>query len=301
MWFDKALGQEKSFENDLEDVLLSKSVSTRKEYKTIHVSQLAKYCPRKLILQELLNAYPEVRESVSRGLAFEIGSVVHETFQRKVLPSFDLYGNWRSCDGNVIEGLKPQSAHYCGRCCWEYNELRFEYPLGHDWYLVGSIDGLIKYKSEWVLIELKTMDGDIFRGLESPLDDHFIQTQIYLNLIKQSNKYSYINAAKIVYINKDYGKKYKCKCGNVLDMHKRLFKSFHIKYNSTIGQKYIDNAKSVIKIYENKLPNRVCDSTQQGFKQYKCHVVTQCFSDILCSSLRVNEALIKKIERGENE
>ncbi len=284
-WFDVIFGSDKGLENLIEKIFFDRSVKSYPVTKTFRVSRIYSTCPRQIVLKHILSIPDEQVGSLIKGVAFEMGSYIHQVFQEKVLPNFYLYGIWISCDGKKTEGCRPQFQHYCGQMCWRYSELEFSYNIGNDWYIKGHIDGIIYFQGEFFLIELKTCRGDIFKSLQEPFQEHIVQTQLYLYFIQDRIQIK-VSKAKIIYINKDFGAK----------SDSKLVKVFPLDYDIEIARQYVNNMKTMLSIYQERLPARVCKNMEQGFSQYKCPVVSQCFSDIFCAGLKVDKNIISKIE-----
>lgn len=174
----------------------------------LHVSSMFYVCPRQFVIETLNpGAVPDPIDSVTRA-RFDIGHAMHDWYQNKYLgPMGILKGAWKCtgcgkrfqgfmpkehcdcknpsrCEHDCIWPKKTKLGKICQLCPRRPNEWKFmeiwvrETDLG----IVGSSDGIIDRGEEHVL-EMKTIDPDMYRNLTDAYAAHKYQTRIYMWLL----------------------------------------------------------------------------------------------------------------------
>ena len=161
-----------------------------------HPSQLYDFCPR----LEILNFFfpkpdfgfipPDLQ------MTFDWGSAWHWWTQNHYFgPMGVLWGTWKCFDcGRNEEGFMPDPCKECNPR-WKPGPVRrggyWTYIEPHlfnkEWQIPGHGDGILILSREKLgkrsLLEVKTMNGDMFKYLSKPVEKHVFQINVYLWLL----------------------------------------------------------------------------------------------------------------------
>lgn len=246
-------------------------------YKSIHASDLTKddFCPRKVCLvRKYQPKLPPQSVAKATQFTFDMGNHTAELFIRKWAKGL-IIGDWKCTDCRRVEHWRREPSRYCecGNQHWTYEEVRFKDEKS---WASGGVDTFFELQPDrFTAVELKIMATEKFNGLEAPLAEHRLRTQLYLELIKYSNhpQKSVINPdyAKVFYISRGHGKKHP-KHGMV------PFKEFDVFPDPEAVKPYrIDAVK--IKHWEETgvLPPRVC-KLEICNQAAQCPVGYECFN-----------------------
>jgi len=135
-------------------------------------------------------------ETISATLQakFDIGHAIHHWYQNFYLgPMGILRGGWRcSKCGTTVQGFRPADVCSCGSDHWRFVEPETNIPeLG----IVGHCDGIIdRGDGEWVM-DIKTINPDLFKSLSEPSLSYIYQVHCYMMALK-------INRSIILYVDK---------------------------------------------------------------------------------------------------
>jgi hypothetical protein len=154
----------------------------------LHVSQLYDLCTRQAAITIAENIPPEGRGKVvdvGDRVVWDVGKAVATVVRHWYLgPMGLLYGTWRcgTCQA-AVDGLMPRQPCACGQQTWRYQEpVVVDAALG----IVGSLDGLLPSRAEFGgglgVLEIKSMEGALFRRLTRPVERHVHQVQTYLTI-----------------------------------------------------------------------------------------------------------------------
>jgi len=117
----------------------------------------------------------------------------------------------------------------------------------------GRADAIISIDNELFVVDFKSMNSLVFKGLEQPKEDNVNQLQLYLHFFK-------IPKGILLYINKD-----------TLEL-----KEFLINYNPAIAKKLLSELTELkIKIDKNTIPTRL-DSWPSDWQCQYCQFKEIC-------------------------
>lgn len=158
-----------------------------------HPSSMYYMCPRLEVLKRVIP--PElmgpVKHDVVTRAKFDIGHAVHAWYQNVYLgPMGILKGRWfcRACGfvhGSSSEpvfmpktcGKTLEDGSLCDGSAFEYIECAV---ISEEWNIVGKTDGIITVDGTDYVVDIKTIDPDLFKKLSSPWPSNTFQIQIYM-------------------------------------------------------------------------------------------------------------------------
>lgn len=207
-----------------------------------HPSQLGNdsSCVRRLAYQYTNTYFDWVVAAFSSQTlrVFDNGTYVHSRLQNTIAEmhqwsggKISLVGKWKCGCGHVVGGdarskwkPRPKKCSKCGRAHkWDYREISL---LDKSHCIVGRTDGVILWKNQEWLLEIKSMSPFLFPKLMEPPEGYLAQANLYMYLtgIKQ-----------MLFI-------VECKGTQSL-------KEFHIKYDPTIAKpilRKLEEAKKAV-------------------------------------------------------
>lgn len=135
-------------------------------------------CVRKLWF-EFMGTEPEQESvNVDSVTISNMGTATHDYIQRVWLRRMEEAGRLRLVDPvEWIDGL-IRNGHPIEAVKRSGNEVKWEFRR---WPLPvrGMCDGLIEYQGRLVILEIKTVDTNIFRSMVKPLQKHILQATVY--------------------------------------------------------------------------------------------------------------------------
>jgi len=281
MQFLRQVGEEILSKQSLVSMLLEELAGYKpaRSHKTIHASALTKpegFCPREYaLLYATEKSLPKVFVGAAMQVAFDNGNALAELCRNRWLKS-RVVGHWECSEcGHVHKFAKlPKRCVGCGRHnCLEYNEVNFVDPVTK---ASGSIDFFIDFGTgKLIMVEVKSISKDDFAVLVSPMGEHRVRTQVYLELIERAGgeKDGIETAFGIVlYISKGYGK-HNEEFGKVIP-----FKEYRVEKNKAFATPYLDRADKVEQyLTKGVMPAGICSSPL--IKRAKaCSVCEECWS-----------------------
>jgi CRISPR/Cas system-associated exonuclease Cas4 (RecB family) len=121
-----------------------------------------------------------------------------------------------------------------------------EVKIGPQELISGRADAILSDGKDLYVLDIKSMNGMIFRGLQEPKEDNVNQLQLYLHFFK-------IPRGILLYVNKD-----------TLEL-----KEFLINYNQNVVQSILKDLQELkTKIEKNIIPQRLADYPQNWQCQY---------------------------------
>lgn len=183
----------------LKDLLLKYATQVEESRLTedyIHASDLYGLCSRKAVLvkEPDVDLAPRVIAPALR-ITFDIGRAVESLLRLKYLgPMGVLYGDWRCvvCQA-LATGKMPKQCAGCGRKRFDYVERTVR---NEEYKVVGNLDGMELHPAYGLgVLELKTIDGQLFKLLKQPQAEHIFRTHVYMWL-------SGLKWARILYVSK---------------------------------------------------------------------------------------------------
>ncbi|NOQ30175.1 MAG: hypothetical protein GQ570_03535 [Helicobacteraceae bacterium] len=194
-------------------------------------------------------------------------------------------GVWK-CDHCSTEssfGKHPQTCQVCKRSDWKYIEPRF---MSEVCGASGGIDLLVSLPGEKKLrvVEIKTIDKDMYKTLVAPLAEHTLRTNLYLRLVEESNSpyKTMVNTKEgmVFYMVKGFGTKDTTLTDfAIMDAPFSPFKEFFVKRNDDHTDAVVEKAKQ-LHDWRNQvtgLPARIC-STNVCKRASKCTVKKYCWA-----------------------
>jgi hypothetical protein len=223
----------------------------------LRVSSLGYMCHR----EEILRARHKVKKIQKIGAVqqrvFDVGTAFHSFMQNNYFAKF-LYGNWKCTQCGLITENSMKTKCQCGSESLIYEELSLKSDLHK---LTGHPDGiLVKGDRRW-LLELKTINDTGYKMVtdnESPKDDHIIQTNMYMAMLK-------IVQCIAIYFNKNSG----------------VWTQYYMKYNPQIVKGVLDKIAYMRKAIGDSslpLPVRTCCASITCTRAKNCPVSKVCFT-----------------------
>lgn len=265
--------------------------------KHIHASEVTRtdleFCPRfwAYVDAGVVALKPEFISTVLR-MTFDHGRDVESRLQNDWLREFAV-GHWRCKGCNHLHDVFSKAPKInCPKCgmghLWEYEEVRFMDPVSGT---SGGVDLFLDVGEKKLrLVEIKTMDKDMHKGLKAPLAEHKQRTSLYLTLVEKSgtDEAKRINTkeATIIYVAKAYGfKDTSMKEAGIVDAPFSAIKEFTIKANPKDHVNYLNRAETLTHWREliatdeghHGMPCGICPNGLTKRAQ-KCPAVGPCFS-----------------------
>lgn len=167
------------------DVFLTEIEPPREQGEYVHASSLWELCTKQVVLfRKYAKQFgDETLKVIPPGLRmrFDVGSTVHDLVRQQYLgPMGRLYGQWKCvrCNG-LITGKMPTYCA-CGSRRFDYVEPEYK---DEELKLVGHLDGLDKDPLYGLgVLEIKTIDGALFKLLKAPQPEHEFRLHVYMKL-----------------------------------------------------------------------------------------------------------------------
>lgn len=173
----------------------TKVIQTRSN-DILHASDLDNpYCPRQQYYR-----HKEEQKKIVQGsfltYTFDIGYSIEDLIREQYLKEY-IYGTWQCMSqysDNVICGKLEKGGYWdkecddCGWVHWKYKEFEF---ISSEYLLHCSLDGILLIGGDFYLLEIKSINEELFKKLYKPLEHHEWRTQVYLNCM---NTPSFINS-----------------------------------------------------------------------------------------------------------
>ena len=257
--------------------------------KRIHASAITntqkQFCPREHCIYSITDVQPvdefiDTATGVTFAHGYNVQRMINEHWLRDIM-----VGDWK-CDhcGNVREFSKypKNKCTNCQGSKWTYNEMNVVSEYSG---ISGGLDVVLDVGlSKFVIVEVKTIDKDIFKELLAPKAEHRERTLLYLRLISESNhpaaKHIDTTVASILYVSKAYGIKSKDVYEyGFRDRGLSPFKEFRITADHDSVEKLSLLGKQVIDFRSGKapIPGKICPSIVST-RAKKCCCFKQCFS-----------------------
>jgi len=255
----------------LEQLLREHTTKIIKDRSTniLHASDLdSPYCPRQQYYRYKAGRTEKVQGSFLT-YTFDIGHAIEDLIREQYLKEH-MYGVWQ-CVSRAGEGEdnicgKTQEGGYwegecpdCGWVNWKYQEVEF---ISVEYFLHCSLDGILLLGGEFYLLEIKSINEELFKKLYKPLDHHEWRTQVYLNCM---NTPSFINSTigeLLGPITKSYILYCAKSSGVFVEGAIFPFKAFEVQYND-ISQEIKSRTDPFYEARNTDVyPMRVCTSIQ---------------------------------------
>lgn len=276
-----------------------------RDHKNLHSSELMKdleFCPREYALLDLTNG-KKVGQYVGTAMriTFDHGKDMERRMRNDWLRDAAV-GTWRCplCNHLSKFGKVPV---VCANCkadgdLMAYEETRF---LSHYSGITGGVDMFVDVGSmKHRLVEIKSVDKDVFKELIAPMAEHRFRTSLYLRLVEEqftqgapSPKVQLVAPPKIepdtintttahlLYVSKAYGTKdTSLSEAGISDAPFSPIKEFIIERDDSLTQTSVNKARALKLFRENHevgVPCGVCTSGLTKRAQ-KCPAISSCFS-----------------------
>lgn len=248
----------------------------------LHASDLTKqtplFCPREFKLRQLVGS--RTREEFidhARRMTFDDG---HDKQARitTYLHAFAV-GRWKClrCEEVSDWGPHPEYDEWCtmsGKAhIWRYTEPVFRHPKYKD--LSGSIDILVQFPGDGPLraVEVKIIKADEWEKLEAPLAEHRVRTQLYLQLIAESDAEHAADVdtsyGHILYVMRGFGKMDKTRRDRLITP----LKEYVVERDDASVAKYFQMAAEI----QRGIPRQTCGSMLDK-RAESCLYRRECFS-----------------------
>lgn len=169
--------------------------SYKHEPETFQASQMYSVCPRRQVMDE---RHPITTvHSAKTKAKFAIGHALHHWYQNKYFgPMGILRGNWMClrCQKRYKDCLMPTEP--CKKCGskdgYEYEELTVR---STEWDIAGHVDGILDIDGVSYVMDIKTMDPDMFKRLTAPYAPAVFQVNLYMWMLN-------IHRGVLIYLDK---------------------------------------------------------------------------------------------------
>lgn len=255
--------------------------------KVIHASELTKeegFCPRFYALADVTKYKGKDRWlTTSDRCTFDMG----RDLENRVVHAFADMGkaicHWKcvACGTMHEFQTRPLACKTCGVKIFEHKEVRFESAVSGASCGVDMLVALGEPKLR--VVELKTMDKEMFKELKAPLAEHRWRTNYYLRIIAESahnwSKMVSTDSATILYVSKGgYG------CADPelakwgLTDKFSPFKEFEIKRDDALTDMLSARAKVVKDFRDGNvgMPYGICETALSKRAKY-CPLKGVCF------------------------
>lgn len=175
----------------------------------VHASEATKegFCPRFYALMDVTGAkLPGEWVNTSEQVTFHIGRVLQDAVVGWFAEMGRAVGHWRCLGCGKLEEFqkRPDKCAKCGCRGFKPEEVRFASQVSG---VSGGIDMLAEIGNPLLrVVEIKTMDKDLFKALAAPLAEHRQRTALYLQLIAESGtawaKRIDTKHADVIYVSK---------------------------------------------------------------------------------------------------
>ena len=255
--------------------------------ENVHASEVTKegFCPRFYALVDTTKLkLPGEWTNTSEQVTFHIGRMLQDSVVMWFAEMGKAIGHWRCLGCKKLHEFQhlPAKCDKCGCKAFKPEEVRF---ISVKSGVSGGIDMLAELGNPLLrLVEIKTIDKDIFKSLSGPLAEHRQRTALYLQLVAESahpwaKRVDKTNA-DVIYVSKGgYG------CQDDELKKWGLMESFSPFKRYTVNRNDADNTEicriaTVVKDFREKkvgMPAGVC-TTAFDKRAKACGACKICFS-----------------------
>lgn len=160
----------------------------------VHASDVTyaayQFCPRERAYQHLLKKKPrDQRISTSEHMTFGIGHYVEDEVIETFVEAGMAVGDWKCkhCGSMYVFCKRPPVCKDCGHKHFEHIEKRVTSELSD---ISCGLDLLLALpgQSKHTVVEIKSIDKDVFKELKAPLAEHEQRTKLYLRCLDESSQ-----------------------------------------------------------------------------------------------------------------
>lgn len=252
------LSKKSSLYEHIESLQASEEIKTPLQAEDyFRASSIFKMCPRQEALYHKYKIDRKERISAALSRTFKFGRLYEKFFRDELLgDSGLLLGKWkcRVCDYTTIDdSTKPKECGVCGAIVFDYVE---DDLVDKELGIGGHPDGKLLWENRRYLLELKTTNSFNFsKVLQTPMEHHVAQMQIYMNMLK-------MDVGLAWYFNKDTSQDI---------CHEVQYDENQVKVLLEKPRQY----RSYLSTGE--LPERICFNASNP-RANKCAVCKLCFS-----------------------
>jgi len=233
------------------------------EPETFQASQMYFVCPRKFLIMEREGMKKE--HDARTKAKFGIGHALHHWYQDKYFgPMGILRGDWRCkrCWKKYKNCLMPtEKCKKCGsKDGYEYEELTVR---NTEWDIAGHVDGIFDIDGVQYVMDMKTIDPDMFKRLEKPYPAAVYQVNLYMWMLN-------IHKGVLIYIDKS---------SNGVSP----IKEFPVEFDpDTISDMQSRVTSYKVAVSSKTLPPRMCKDSS-AYRARGCECKELCFDDEWCA------------------
>jgi hypothetical protein len=272
--------------------LLHKRLSGRepaRSIRRIHASAVTKsdFCGRFYALSDLVNHQQKDEWlTTSENVTFHLGRVLQDSVVNWLADAGVAVGHWRclSCKWTHIFCKRPICCEKCGVKTFQPIEVTFKSKISG---IGGSFDCLVNIgEPKLRLVEIKTLDKDMFKTLKEPQTEHRLRTKLYLRLAAEATDSPWVervdtNAALVLYVSKGgYGVQDFDLAEMGLNDKFSPFKEFIIERDDVATQVVSDKGRYVTDWRKGtgQLPPKICADPLAKEAKW-CPLRSVCWSD----------------------
>ena len=255
--------------------------------ENVHASEVTKegFCPRFYALADETKAkLPSEWVNTAEQVTFRIGRELQDAIVNWFADMGRALGHWKclSCGKQHEFCKRPLKCDKCGCRAFKPEEVRFISAVTG---VSGGIDMLVELGNPLLrIVEIKTMDKDIFKALVAPLAEHRQRTALYLRLVQESTqpwaKRVDKKHADIIYVSKGgYGvQDDELKTWGLMESFSP-FKRYTIKHDAADNDEICRVAKVVSDFRKGDvgMPEGICDTMLEK-RAKACSQCKVCFS-----------------------
>lgn len=238
----------------------------------IHVSSLSSICTRQWGLMVELDMRLEENITGAHRVMWQIGRAVEHHVRNQVIDGYvnGVFGCWKCLCGEAEHtGFKPRSQEKCQTCrgsMTEYHEITLTDDVNG---VTGNPDIILRHDERYLPVEIKSMTGDQWSDLTTPLPGHIIQAMGYRHLLRTAG-YPVHDDVVLLYTSKHF------KWGTP-------YKEFHVNASTSLREATMDElfarAREIKDHHEaGTIPPRTLCQTAKSPRAKKCPVQGPCFS-----------------------
>lgn len=230
-----------------------------------HPSQLPYWCTRREVFRRMHVPQTDAcleNTWVTPNLQarFDIGHALHWWYQNKYLgPMGVLMGDWKCqhCSHLQKECVMPEECSKCGDTALEYVEMSVNIP---EYDIYGHCDGILNIDGDVYVMDLKTIDPDLFTNIKKPYDSQTLQLRLYMHALC-------IQKGLIIFIDKS-------------GRGDTPIKEFLVEQDEEILQEVFNNIDEARDYLRRKvLPQRCNCKTKRSKDAKRCVFAELCFDD----------------------
>lgn len=248
----------------------------------LHASSIYKTCARQQALIDALGVKPVTApRRAGNALTQDAGHAMHEWWQNEYLAGSGLLvGEWVCACGKEFGSSVPRPS-CCGKVTYRESKVICPVPLndaGDTSAVYGSCDGIVKFRDEHLVFELKTKSTSGWNNQHAPDPAHIYQVHCYMRGLS-------ISKAIIVYVDRGKLCSWSVKHGEFFAGKPRV-KAFLVEFDDEVWSQIETRVKDfeVMSSVKSSFPDalspddytRICGSESCDLAR-SCPVSEECF------------------------